>query len=140
MPRETPPRSMIDVVAVTGGGDDGDKGVEVGAAGDDGTRGEWGRAEHSGRMKRDINSQRATLSGPCICGRDQGQGTEDAHALIAALLWDGVKLFLKWPCQGREAEDVDRNAMLCGSAVQVKADGMSNRLTPTLSRRPVQRG
>lgn len=61
MPRETPPRSMIDVVSVIGGGDGRDEVVEVGASGDDG-RGEWGRAEHSGRVKRDINSQRATLS------------------------------------------------------------------------------
>lgn len=63
MPRDTPPRSMMDVVAVTGGsGDDGDAGLEVDASGDDGSRGEWGRAEHSGRTKRDMNSQRATLS------------------------------------------------------------------------------
>jgi hypothetical protein len=45
MPRETPPRSTIDVVAVIGG-DDG----EEGASGDDG-RGAWGRAEHSGKVK-----------------------------------------------------------------------------------------
>jgi hypothetical protein len=89
MPRETPPRSIIDVVAVIGGD-------EVGG---DGTRGERGRAEHSGRMKRDINSQRATLLGPYVCGRDQGKGTEDAHALIAALLWDCVEFLLKRSCQ-----------------------------------------
>lgn len=63
---------MIDVVAVIGDGDVGDEeeGVEVDTSGDDGTRGEWGSAEHSGKVKRDINSQRATLSGPCVCGRD----------------------------------------------------------------------
>jgi hypothetical protein len=30
VPRETPPRSMMDVVAVMGGGDDGSDGVGVG--------------------------------------------------------------------------------------------------------------
>jgi len=76
MPRETPPRSMIDVVAMTGGdvGDGGDGVVEVGASGDDGTRGEWGRAEHSGRVKRDINSQRATLSGAMHLWEGSGVG------------------------------------------------------------------
>jgi hypothetical protein len=98
---------MIDVVTVIGAGD----------VGGDGTRGEWGRAEHNGRVKRDINSQRATLSGRCVSGREQGKGTEDVHALIAALLWDGVEFLLKCPCQGCEAEDVDRYAILRGSAV-----------------------
>ena len=84
MPRETPPRSMIDVVAVIGSGD----------VGGDETRGEWGRAEHNGRVKRDISSQRATLSGPYVCGSDQGKGGEDAHALIAALFWDGIEFLL----------------------------------------------
>ena len=72
MPRETPPRSMIDVVEVMGGGDDGGEVAEVGASSDNGGA-EGGRAEHSGRVKRDIYSQRATLSGPCVCGRDQGR-------------------------------------------------------------------
>ena len=74
MPSETPSRSMIDVVEVIGGDDVGDEddGVEV-DAGSDGAGGRWGRAEHSGRVKRDINSQRATLSGPCVCGRNQGK-------------------------------------------------------------------
>lgn len=68
-------------------------------------------------MKRHISSQRATLSGPYVYGRDQGKGGEDAHALIAAFLWNGIEFLLKCSCQGCEAEDVDGYAILRGSAV-----------------------
>jgi hypothetical protein len=69
----------------------------------------------AGEVKRDINSQRATLSGRCVCGRESEE-TEDVHALIAALLWDSVEFLLKCPCQGCETEDIDRYTILHGSA------------------------
>jgi hypothetical protein len=55
--RETPPRSIIEVVEVIGGGE------RVGelSVGEDGRGEGWGRAEQKGRIKRDMNSQRATL-------------------------------------------------------------------------------
>lgn len=67
MPRVTPPRSIIDVVTVMGGGDG------VGASGTGEEMWGWGRAEQNGRMKRDMNSHRATLSEPCIDGCGVGE-------------------------------------------------------------------
>jgi hypothetical protein len=52
-PRETPPRSIIEVVEVIGGRERvGELSVEEGG---------WGRAEQKGKVKRHMNSQRATL-------------------------------------------------------------------------------
>jgi len=34
------------------------------------------------------------------------------HALIAAVLWDGVEFLLEGPCEGGEAEDVHGYALL----------------------------
>jgi hypothetical protein len=63
VPRETPPRSMMDVVAVMGGGDGGSDDVRVGVwtsrTGEE--SGRWGSAEQNGRVKRDMNSDRAML-------------------------------------------------------------------------------
>ena len=66
--------------------------------------GERGRAEQKGRVKRDINSQRATLLewvesawGGESWGWKKGRG--DAHALMAPVLWDGIELFLERPIQ-----------------------------------------
>jgi hypothetical protein len=56
-PRETPPRSIIEVVEVIGGREGvGELSVEEDRGGDG-----WGRAEQKGRIKWDMNSQRATL-------------------------------------------------------------------------------
>jgi hypothetical protein len=58
-PRETPPRSIIDVVEVIGvRGRVDELSVEEDGGGDG-----WGRAEQKGRIKQDMNSQRATLVG-----------------------------------------------------------------------------
>lgn len=96
-PRETPPRSIIEVVEVIGGrGRVGELSVE-----EDGGEDGWGRAEQKGKVKRDMNSQRATLVGRVVLALgvcDQGD-QRDTHALIAAILWNGVELFLEGPCQ-----------------------------------------
>jgi hypothetical protein len=57
-PRETPPRSIIEVVEVISRGRErvGELSVKEDGGGD-----EWERAEQKGRVKRDMNSQRATL-------------------------------------------------------------------------------
>jgi len=81
-PRETPPRSIIEVVEVIGGGERvGELSVE-----EDGGRGECGRAEQKGRVKRDMNSQRATLLGRVASALGVGDRGDhrDPHALIAA--------------------------------------------------------
>jgi len=58
--RETPPRSIIDVDAVIGGGGCGWAGagsLDVDEAGEE----DRGRAEQKGRLKRSMSSWRATL-------------------------------------------------------------------------------
>ena len=64
--------------------------------------GERGRAEQKGKVKRDMNSQRATLWGRVVTltlgvggRRDQRKRTRDVHALMTAVLWDVVELFLE---------------------------------------------
>jgi hypothetical protein len=70
---------------------------------EDGGGEECGRAEQKGRIKRDINSQRATLLGWLALGvggwKDQRKETRDAHALMSTILWDVVELFLERPSQ-----------------------------------------
>ena len=59
-PRETPPRSTIDVDAVMGAGGDG----WADASGvDEACGGGRGRAEQKGRLKRSVSSWRAMLLG-----------------------------------------------------------------------------
>jgi len=66
--------------------------------GKDGGRDGWGRAEQKGRVKRDMNSQRATLVTSALGVGDRGD-QRDAHALIAAVLWNCIELFLEGPSQ-----------------------------------------
>lgn len=69
---------------------------ELPVEGDGGWDG-WGRAEQKGRMKRDMNSQRATLAERVVLALGVGDWRDqrDAHALIAADLWNGIELFLE---------------------------------------------
>jgi hypothetical protein len=93
-PRETPPRSIIEVVEVIDGRERvGELSVEEGGGGD-----EWGRAEQKGKVKRDMNSQRATLvvgRGASALGVGDLGDQRDAHALIATVLWNCIELFLE---------------------------------------------
>lgn len=59
---ETPPKSIIEVVEVIGGRE----GVGGPAVEEDGVGDGWGRAEQKGRIKRDMNSWRATLSASAL--------------------------------------------------------------------------
>lgn len=50
----------------------------------------------------------------------------DAHALIAAVFWDGVELLLEGPGEGREAENVHGYALLHASAsIEVGETGVA---------------